>query len=375
MPSDGPAEHQHGGLAGPGLGVEGLGRAGRRLARLDPPEVGGQVAGVDRPDPADVPRRAQRRRRNRRRWPSRPGCAATRGRAGRSSRSRTSPAPRRRAGRSCARTSPARPPRRPARTWPGLPLLPEGGPLLVDQAVAREVRRARAPGRSPGRLPRSSGVEPGTPKIRSNDQRGNRGRTRSRARPTSSGAWFRSRAREQLGLERLGPEADPVHARRRPGRRPSPRRACRGWPRRSTRPRARAGTSGGPSPAAGRAGRRRAGSACRRRRRSCRPPAGSPSDRHLALEGRRGSGRPGGRRRPARRSRNSRTCGRRTGCGRTPRGQTQGSAAEGSSRGVESRSEGIRGMALSTVGKITTKSRSSEEGTFDRMNRIDRIKE
>ena len=49
---------------GAGLGVEGLGRAGRRFSRLDPAKVRRQFAGVDRPDtpPRTAPR--PRRRRN-----------------------------------------------------------------------------------------------------------------------------------------------------------------------------------------------------------------------------------------------------------------------------------------------------------------------
>ena len=243
----------------------------------------------------------------------------------RSSRSRTSPGPtaaRRPMVR--GRTSTRSASSSTARTSPGVPLLPESGPLLVDEAVAGEVRRPEVDRASRGRSCHCSTVEPGTPKIRSSDHRSNRGRTRSRARPTSSGAWFRSSAAEQLGLERLGPEADAVDA---------PLGEDVGLVRVERarvgldRPLAPVGFGGnhggGSSRAAGPTDPSvEPGGRAPRRRRSCRPPGGFAAGRpslDLAIRARRGSGRPGGRSRPARRSRNSRTCGRKKGRERTPR--------------------------------------------------------
>ncbi len=55
-------------------------------------------------------------------------------------------------------------------------------------------------------------VEPGTPKIRSSDQRPKRGRTISRACSTSASTVIALENAKQIGLKRLCAQADPVHA-------------------------------------------------------------------------------------------------------------------------------------------------------------------
>ena len=202
-----------------------------------------------------------------------------------------------------------------------LPLLPERRPLLVDQPVAREVRRAESQRGLQVGLPhrqRRAGDAEDQVERPAREPRAGPGRA---ARSTSSGAWFRSRTCEQAGwndwaprLTRFTPAVgqdvgllDVERARVRLD-----------GPLAARRP---AGTSGGSSPASR--------ASCAASSRVGVPPptkivstscGAAQRHRHLALEAPRGSDRPGDRRRPARRSRSSRTCVRRTGRGRRPRG-------------------------------------------------------
>ena len=109
------------------------------------------------------------------------------------------------------RTSSARFPRRPARPVRSAADSKGRSPSRIPARNTRDVRvRARARSRGPAR--QSSMVEPGTPKIRSSDQRGKRGRTISTACSTSASTVMALQNPQQIGLERLGAQTDAVHA-------------------------------------------------------------------------------------------------------------------------------------------------------------------
>ena len=281
---------------------------------------------------------AQPRRRNpnRHRWPSRPGCVCDSwpGRAkleisyisrpAAASRSMVASYMRRSSssssgwtGRSGAGSTARSPSRRPARSTKGAT-----GPR--QRAISRSARQ-------------SSRVEPGTPKIRSSDQRGKRGRTISHGLLHLAAAVMALEHTQQLGLKRLGAQADAIDA----GRGKDVgffdvERAGIGLDGPfSLRPRDE------PSFDDRRQPRKLASiQACRR--------TAADEDRidllrfrqrplDFALEGGRDTGRRGGRHRPARRSRSNRICARRKERERRPRAAIASLAKRCVSRQPESR--------------------------------------
>ncbi len=207
----GSPQHQDRGLARPVLGRQLLAGARRGLARFDPPQVRAQVASVDRAHAAEIARLRRRQSRNKHRWPSRPGCACDSwpGFAKLEISYIGRPAA---ASRSIVRLVHAALDFLVDRLDPTtLPLVPQSGPLLVDQPVARKVRRPQ----------RERRLEVGTPVLESRagdakdqvQRPAREPRLDDRDRLLDVGAAVMPlEDAQQIWLERLSSQADAVDA-------------------------------------------------------------------------------------------------------------------------------------------------------------------